>query len=99
MDALPSIDIVQKINDLKHESKEHKLVLDYFKDLEPTRRCFQLVGGVLVEGTVASVEPMLTENCKRIESFIDNMESVLQKRREQQADPKNKDKDSKSKKH
>ncbi len=84
MEGNSSLDIVQKVNDLKQDCKEHKLVLDTFKGLEPTRKCFQLVGGVLIEGTVATVEPLIADSLSRIEKFIENMEQTLQKRREQQ---------------
>ena len=40
----------------------HRLVLDAFKKVEPTRKCFRLIGGVLVERTVEEIKPSLDEN-------------------------------------
>ena len=39
-----------------------RLVLDAFKKVEPTRKCFRLIGGVLVERTVQEIKPSLEEN-------------------------------------
>ena len=47
--------------DLIHASM-YRLVLDAFKKVEPTRKCFRLIGGVLVERTVEEIKPSLDEN-------------------------------------
>ena len=54
--------IASKIQDLKMEKDEHRLVIDLLKDLEPERKSFRLVGGVLVERTVGEVKPIVEEN-------------------------------------
>lgn len=54
--------IATKIQDLKMEKDEHRLVIDLLKDLEPERKSFRLVGGVLVERTVGEVKPIVEEN-------------------------------------
>ena len=41
---------------------EHKLVLDALQSLEPERKCYRLVGGVLVERTAAEVRPAVGSN-------------------------------------
>jgi prefoldin subunit 2 len=38
------------------------MVIENLKDIAPERRCFRLVGGVLVERTVKDVLPALTSN-------------------------------------
>lgn len=51
-----------KISELSMERDEHKLVIDTLTSLEPERRAFRLIGGVLVELTVGEVMPRVTEN-------------------------------------
>jgi hypothetical protein len=41
--------------------------------LEPSRKCFRLVGGVLVERTVAEVHPAVTSNKEKIKSVIESL--------------------------
>ena len=55
-------ELVRKISELQQEAKEHQLVLDAFKSVEPERKCFRLIGGVLVERTVKDIKPNLEEN-------------------------------------
>merc|ERR1712205_168081 len=47
--------LFSKINELENEKAEHALVIDAIKDLDPKRKCFRLIGGVLVERTVEEV--------------------------------------------
>lgn len=39
-----------------------RLVAESIKPLEPARKCFQLIGGVLVERTVGDVLPIVEHN-------------------------------------
>jgi prefoldin subunit 2 len=45
--------------------------------LSPTRKAFRLVGGVLVERTVASVLPSVQENRSNIQSVLENLQKML----------------------
>ena len=38
------------------------MVIENLKEIAPERKCFRLVGGVLVERTVKDVVPALTNN-------------------------------------
>ena len=40
----------------------YRLVIETLKDVDDDRRCFRLVGGVLVERTVKDVLPALVNN-------------------------------------
>ncbi|KAG1578298.1 hypothetical protein G6F48_012047 [Rhizopus delemar] len=75
--------IAQKIGELESEVEEHKLVIDSISPLEPERKCFRMVGGVLVERTVREVLPALETNYSGIKQVI---ESLLQsyKRKEEE---------------
>jgi len=54
--------LANKITELQMERDEHKLVIDTLSKLEPERKAFRLVGGVLVERTVEEVLPAVTQN-------------------------------------
>jgi len=58
---------------MKHYScfvNPHRLVLDAFKKVEPTRKCFRLIGGVLVERTVQEIQPSLEENLVNVWVYV-----------------------------
>ena len=46
------------------------MVIENLKDIAPERKCFRLVGGVLVERTVNDVLPALTNNRDQVNDFI-----------------------------
>ncbi|KAI7875354.1 Prefoldin beta-like protein [Lichtheimia hyalospora FSU 10163] len=75
--------LAQKVGELESEVEEHKLVIDSISPLEPDRKCFRMVGGVLVERTVKEVLPALQTNYSGIQQVI---QSLLQsyKRKEQE---------------
>ncbi|KAJ3172135.1 hypothetical protein HDU88_006950 [Geranomyces variabilis] len=62
--------IASKLGELEMEKDEHQLVIDTIKPLEPTRKCFRLVGGVLVERTVKDVLPAVETNMEGIQNII-----------------------------
>lgn len=43
-----------------------RLVIDTLKDVDASRKCFRLVGGVLVERTVKEVLPALESNKEQV---------------------------------
>ena len=43
-----------------------RLVIDTLKDVDPDRKCFRMVGGVLVERTVKEVLPALVNNREQV---------------------------------
>eukprot|EP00124_Ichthyophonus_hoferi_P001670 Ihof_evm10s93 gene=Ihof_evmTU10s93 len=55
-------DIAAKITELRGEQSEHRLVIDTLKPLDHNRKCFRMVGGVLVERNVGEVLPALERN-------------------------------------
>ncbi|KAL4249651.1 prefoldin subunit beta family protein [Abortiporus biennis] len=62
-----------KIGELEQEAEEHSLVLTTLDEAlaeEPERKCFRLVGGVLVERTVKDVVPALQTNRDGIRKVI-----------------------------
>ncbi|KAF7800143.1 hypothetical protein EIP86_011388 [Pleurotus ostreatoroseus] len=68
--------LANKIGELEQESEEHTLVLSTLNDTlaeEPDRKCFRLVGGVLVERTVKDVVPALQMNRDGIQKVISSL--------------------------
>ena len=45
-------------------------MIETLKDVDDDRRCFRLVGGVLVERTVKDVLPALVNNKDQVGSFV-----------------------------
>ncbi|KAG1755448.1 Prefoldin beta-like protein [Suillus lakei] len=65
-----------KIGELEQEAEEHGLVLSTLNEAlqgEPGRKCFRLIGGVLVERTVKDVVPALQTNREGIKKVIANL--------------------------
>ncbi|KAJ7167515.1 Prefoldin beta-like protein, partial [Mycena filopes] len=65
-----------KIGELEQEADEHSLVLTTLNEAlaeEPDRKCFRLIGGVLVERTVKDVVPTLQSNRDNIKKVVDNL--------------------------
>lgn len=54
--------LASKIQELTMERDEHRLVVDQLNKLEPSRKAFRLIGGVLVERTVEEVLPAVNQN-------------------------------------
>ncbi|KAF9506124.1 hypothetical protein BS47DRAFT_1353278 [Hydnum rufescens UP504] len=68
--------LAQKIGELESEAEEHELVLTTLNETlgkEPNRKCFRLIGGVLVERTVKDVVPALQTNRNGIQQVLTNL--------------------------
>jgi len=68
--------LARKIGELEQEADEHELVLTTLEEAlagEPDRKCFRLVGGVLVERTVKDVVPALQTNRDGIRKVMSNL--------------------------
>jgi len=72
--------IAAKISELEVEVNEHNLVITAIDKLEPSRKCFRLVGGVLVERTVAEVLPAVKKNADALNDLIKQLQQQLEKR-------------------
>merc|ERR1712110_987482 len=75
--------IQQAYQQLEKEVNEHGLVLKAFENVEPTRRCFRMVGGVLVERTVTDVAPVVKENKEKIQKLVQQLQDQLAKNTEE----------------
>mmetsp|Transcript_3737 Transcript_3737/g.9534 ORF Transcript_3737/g.9534 Transcript_3737/m.9534 type:complete len:148 (-) Transcript_3737:37-480(-) len=75
--------LINKIAELEQEINEHVLVLKAFEKVEPERRCFRMIGGVLVERTVAEVKPAIESNREKIKQAVGQIEAQLKLKTEQ----------------
>ncbi|KAK9806777.1 hypothetical protein WJX72_002406 [[Myrmecia] bisecta] len=67
-----------KIEELRGESQEHELVANTLKPLDPNRKCFRLIGSVLVERTVEEVVPAITSNQAQIDKLVGQLEKQFE---------------------
>ncbi|XP_041821329.1 prefoldin subunit 2 isoform X2 [Chelmon rostratus] len=70
--------MASKAADLEMDINEHSLVIDTLKNVDPSRKCFRLVGGVLVERTVKEVLPALETNKEQISKIIESINTQMQ---------------------
>ncbi|NXN12703.1 PFD2 protein, partial [Indicator maculatus] len=54
------------------------LVIETLREVDPTRRCYRMVGGILVERTVKEVLPALENNKEQISKIIETLNQQLQ---------------------
>nr|CCD15999.1 hypothetical protein, unlikely [Trypanosoma congolense IL3000] len=72
-----SLSLVSRVSELENELHEHRLVAEALKPLDGQRRCHRLVGGALIERTVAEILPELMENIKGIEEALAQLTKML----------------------
>ena len=70
-------ELTQKINELDMERTEHGLVIDALKPLDPKRKCFRMVGDVVVERTIEEVFPAVVKNRDSILQTMNKMGEAL----------------------
>jgi prefoldin subunit 2 len=70
---------MSRIAATESERHDHALVLETLEGLEPTRRCHNLVGGVLVERTVAEVRPTIKQSQANLDLLLKNLGDALSK--------------------
>merc|ERR1711865_280339 len=75
-------ELTRKINELDMDRTEHGLVIDALKPLDGGRKCFRMVGDVVVERTIAEVAPAVLKNRDAIVETMNKMgEALAQKQK------------------
>ncbi|XP_058053715.1 probable prefoldin subunit 2 [Anopheles bellator] len=72
--------LVNNLNTIDMDLKEHKTVIDTLKTVDASRKCFRLIGGVLVEQTVGVVLPQLEQNRTQLEKLIEEGKEQITKK-------------------
>eukprot|EP01132_Coremiostelium_polycephalum_P007699 gene7699-9470_t len=70
--------IMTKLTEIETDLSEYSLVVRAIENLEPQRKCFRMVGDVLVERTVGEVLPAVVQNRDGIKDLIKKLEEQLQ---------------------
>ncbi|XP_073304277.1 prefoldin subunit 2-like [Primulina huaijiensis] len=73
--------IYSKITELEMEASEHSLVINAIEPLDPSRKCYRMVGGVLVERTIKEVLPAVQRNKEGLEEVIARLNEALEKKK------------------
>eukprot|EP00922_Rhytidocystis_sp_ex-Travisia-forbesii_P072334 GHVS01107852.1.p1 GENE.GHVS01107852.1~~GHVS01107852.1.p1 ORF type:complete len:162 (+),score=46.95 GHVS01107852.1:225-710(+) len=68
-----------KIQEMHSERAEYRLVLNACEEVPPDRRCFRMVGGVLVERTAGEVKPVISKHKLRMEEAITKLTEEFEK--------------------
>jgi prefoldin subunit 2 len=75
--------LAQKIGDVEQEAEEHKLVLESLEPVDPGRKCFRLVNGVLVERCVGDVIPAVRTNAEGLKSVLEGLVKEYKRKQEE----------------
>lgn len=78
--------IYSKITELEMEVSEHSLVINAIQPLDPSRRCYRMIGGVLVERTIKEVLPAVQRNKEGLEEVISRLNEALEKKKKEVAE-------------
>ncbi|OIW08155.1 hypothetical protein TanjilG_06698 [Lupinus angustifolius] len=78
--------IYSKITELEMEVSEHSLVVNAIQPLEPSRRCYRMIGGVLVERTIKEVLPAVLRNKDGLDEIVARLNEALEKKKKEIAD-------------
>ncbi|XP_066585721.1 prefoldin subunit 2 [Prorops nasuta] len=72
--------MASKLTEMEMELNEHKIVIDTLKDVDPKRKCYRMIGGLLCERTVEDVMPTLVTNKEQLIKVIDSLNEQLTKK-------------------
>ncbi|KAF9602293.1 hypothetical protein IFM89_026410 [Coptis chinensis] len=75
-----------KITELEMEVSEHSLVVGAIQPLDPSRRCYRMIGGVLVERTIKEVLPAVQRNKAGLEEVISRLNEALERKKKEMVD-------------
>ncbi|KAF9622640.1 hypothetical protein IFM89_032539 [Coptis chinensis] len=75
-----------KITELEMEVSEHSLVVGAIQPLDPSRRCYRMIGGVLVERTIKEVLPAVQHNKAGLEEVISRLNEALERKKKEMVD-------------
>ncbi|KAK0607955.1 hypothetical protein LWI29_023261 [Acer saccharum] len=78
--------IYSKITELEMEASEHSLVANAIQPLDQSRKCYRMIGGVLVERTIKEVLPAVQRNKEGLEEVISRLNETLEKKKKEIAE-------------
>ncbi|XP_015609331.1 prefoldin subunit 2 [Cephus cinctus] len=72
--------MANKLSEMEMELNEHKIVIDTLKNVDPKRKCYRMIGGILCERTVEDIMPTLVSNKEQLIKVIDALNDQLTKK-------------------
>nr|CAG4641386.1 EOG090X0L97 [Eulimnadia texana] len=69
--------LVSKLSEIEMDLNEHRLVIETLKDVDGDRKCFRMVGGILVERTVKEVLPALVLNQEQLSKAVEALNQQI----------------------
>lgn len=73
-------EIFKRYIELEDESRENNLVLDNLDPLQGERKCWKVLGGVLVEFSITDTKKSLKDNVTMLESTLRALDAEMAKR-------------------
>jgi len=70
--------LVQKVAEIEAEEHEYNVVIQTLDGVDISRRCFRLIGGVLVERTVGDVVPALKQQREQMKRLIETLNNNIE---------------------
>lgn len=72
--------MASKLSEMEGELNEHKIVIETLKNVDPKRKCYRMIGGILCERTVEEVMVSLAVNKDQLTKVIENLNEQLSKK-------------------
>ncbi|KAL1131662.1 hypothetical protein AAG570_011275 [Ranatra chinensis] len=72
--------LINKLSEVDIDLNEHKIVIDTLKDLDGSRKCFRLIGGVLCEKTVGDILPGLINTKEQLTVLSETLNEQVNKK-------------------
>ncbi|XP_051167715.1 prefoldin subunit 2 [Leptopilina boulardi] len=72
--------MANKLTEMEMELNEHKIVIDTLKTVDPKKKCYRMIGGILCERTVQEVMPALVSNKEQLTKVIETLNEQLTKK-------------------
>merc|ERR1711959_366576 len=76
-------DISSKMAEIKQDKNEHEMCIKTMTPFDADRKCWRLVGGVLVERTVGEVLPAIKANVENIDQLIASIDKKHDEKEEE----------------
>ncbi|XP_005097344.1 prefoldin subunit 2 [Aplysia californica] len=70
--------LASRISEVEMDMKEHDLVIEVLKGVDPNRKCYRMIGGILVERTVDVVLPGLATSRDKMKEYTDSLRGNLE---------------------
>mmetsp|Transcript_28234 Transcript_28234/g.63036 ORF Transcript_28234/g.63036 Transcript_28234/m.63036 type:complete len:145 (-) Transcript_28234:110-544(-) len=78
--------MTMKVEELEAEFNEHQLVMDSISTMEPARKAWRLVGGVLIQQTVGEVLPAISTHQEMIKKLLETVTAQMKAKEKESTD-------------